>query len=147
MFPTRIQIAKERLPKRFIDKINFNGPLILRSRCWVWTGFLSSQGYPNIQLPKKQVRAHRLIYILIIGKIPLKKHLHHKCEFKLCVRPSHMKVLTPDEHNKYHKLQEYCVNGHPFNGDNLHISSKRRSCRACARENTRRYRQRKRNGI
>jgi hypothetical protein len=36
----------------------------------------------------------------------------------------------------------HCKNGHPFSGDNLRVRGRHRFCRACARDNTRRSRQR-----
>lgn len=36
-------------------------------------------------------------------------------------------------HRKY-DYGEYCVNGHPFSGDNLHMNRTRRICKECSRQ-------------
>jgi hypothetical protein len=44
----------------------------------------------------------------------------------------------------WNRERTHCIHGHPLSGDNLYIdkSTKKRVCRACSREKTRRYRQR-----
>jgi len=73
------------------------------SGCWVWTGGLC-KGYPDFYLINKQrsVRAHRYLWELLNGKISEGLELHHRCENKACIRPSHLKLLSHADHMKLH---------------------------------------------
>lgn len=46
--------------------------------------------------------AHRFAYLDSGRDIPEGHHLHHRCHNPLCVRVSHLEVLTPSEHTRLH---------------------------------------------
>jgi hypothetical protein len=84
--------------------------------------------------------------------VPKGKELHHNCENKLCVNPTHLELLGHREHQQRHahllatlnRAKTHCPRGHPYSGENLSIGSKgERRCRKCHAERARRYRQRK----
>lgn len=111
--------------------------------CYVWQGATDDQGYPVIYRGNKKHLAHRWFYVEERGPEPLP--LHHRCEVKLCVRPSHMKPLTTAEHNALHKFAQpgedksRCRHGHDLTGDNLIVTGKQRRCRVCYAAAKRRY--------
>jgi hypothetical protein len=103
------------LVQRFWEKVHRDG------ECWVWTGAIatSSRGgqqygqfWDGTQRPSgsyRTVYAHRMSYELAVGPIPDGMQLDHLCHNGLCVRPSHLRVVT----NKQN--QEHLRGAHPTN--------------------------------
>lgn len=76
------------MEERFWAKVNKNGPLMpgMKTRCWVWTGFILN-GYGRFnQGPGKTQRAHRIAYELQHGPLPAGMEALHECDLKKCVR-------------------------------------------------------------
>lgn len=81
-------------------------------RCWKWLGSVHSSGYGSFNLCygfdengkrlRKNVRAHRLAYVLKKGYIPDDLFVLHSCNKKLCVNPDHLRIGTnQDNMNDY----------------------------------------------
>lgn len=124
-----------------------------QNECWPWLGYVSKQnGYGSFQWstngePAKKIRAHRLVYTLLIGDIPQDLTLDHLCGNKICVNPAHLEAV-PGVVNTYraknnvttinlHKT--HCIRGHAFDEFNTRYYTNRatgkvyRGCRECAR--------------
>lgn len=63
--------------------------------CWLWRG--AKNGCPDpygmfsLDKKKRPIKAHRAAYILFVGEIPKEKpHMLHKCDTRLCVKPTHL---------------------------------------------------------
>lgn len=65
--------------------------------CWIWGGPINRKGYGNVQSRGIKRNAHRAIYLELGYEIPDGYHLDHLCRNKLCVNPSHMEPVTPQE--------------------------------------------------
>jgi len=76
--------------------------------CWNWTGCLDI-GYGKFSKINGTSLAHRILFEHVNGKVEL--DLHHKCENKRCVNPSHLKAVTSKEHSILN-MTKYCKNGH-----------------------------------
>lgn len=77
--------------KRFWEKVDRNGPTIVETPCWVWTGAIHGSGYGNFWLEDEQtVSAHRFAYELVHGQIPDNRLLMHRCDNPVCVNPAHL---------------------------------------------------------
>lgn len=109
------------------------------SGCHVWCGS-NRLGYGVIMVDKKSVFAHRLIYELMVGKIPDGYAIHHKCNNHSCVNPDHLEALDPSRHVSLGRdnvmvknmNKKYCVNGHLFDDANTRIDVKgARVCKRC----------------
>lgn len=88
---------------RFMKKLDH-----MEDGCIEWTGYTTEKGYGVFGLHTKDnpmcaVRAHRFSYALANGfdKLPVgtdttqrRSVLHHKCENKSCVNPTHLEVVS-----------------------------------------------------
>jgi hypothetical protein len=77
-------------PFRFVDA---------EGDCWEWTGGKNPGGYGVACYPYRQRKlAHRYIYELLVGSIPLGMQIDHLCRNTGCVNPDHLEVVSPREH-------------------------------------------------
>ncbi|WDH80198.1 HNH endonuclease signature motif containing protein [Microbacterium esteraromaticum] len=65
--------------------------------CWFWTGS-TRNGYGQIRVGDRVVRAHRLAYELEYGNLADSVMLDHHCRNRACVRPDHL-VPTTNKQN------------------------------------------------
>ena len=119
--------------------------------CWEWTAGKYPEGYGSFWLNGRTRQAHRVLYELMIGSIPVGLHLDHLCRNRSCVRPAHLEPVTPRENlrrgprafGRFHLEKSHCPQGHPYDGPNLRITADGwRSCRACKKEYDRKRRSR-----
>lgn len=75
---------------RFMSKVSPDP----NSGCWHWTASRDSQGYGKFRLHGKTEAAHRAAYELLVGPIPAKAHICHRCDVPACVNPSHLFIGT-----------------------------------------------------
>ena len=75
--------------KRFWNKVTKGR----KEECWIWNGSIGSDGYGNLKINQKSVKAHRYAYL---EKGPLHPELivRHTCHNKKCVNPNHLKQGT-----------------------------------------------------
>lgn len=121
--------------------------------CWNWIGHVTPDGYGIIRFGGKNYRAHRLVYELLVGKIPTGLVCDHLCRNKKCVNPKHIEPVTSKVNTlrgtgltAQNARKKDCKRGHPLSGKNLKIIRGRtyRTCRACHNELWRILRMRKR---
>ena len=81
------------LEQRLSDKIEKT------ESCWNWKAG-SRRGYGRITKGRRgegKLTAHRVVYELLVGKIPDGMVLDHLCRNKLCVNPIHLEIVTSKE--------------------------------------------------
>lgn len=85
-----------------IDKTPGQGP---NGDCWFWTGTINSaNGYGYISWnarnkSRSQIRAHRVVYELLVGPIPEGLILMHSCDVRKCVNPAHLTPRSQEEND------------------------------------------------
>lgn len=100
--------------------------------CWRWTRYRDRDGYGQTNLAGRSYRAHRAVFELTVGPIPKGYHLHHVCEVKDCVNPTHLHPITPADHNRLRAVSRtHCVHGHAYDEANTRHRDGRRTCRKC----------------
>jgi hypothetical protein len=122
-----------------------------RDGCWPWKGAKDKDGYGLFctHYRQKRHRSHRLAYELQLAPVPSGYIVHHLCEHRDCVNPSHLAAIDPADHFRFHPdvsatgknaAKTHCKNGHPFGEANTYLNpSGERKCRVCTRSLKRKY--------
>lgn len=112
--------------------------------CWLWQGSLSAGRYASFMVDGRQTRVHRWAYERENGPIPPGYEIDHICGITRCVRPDHLRAVTPSENVRAHWREQrgVCRNGHSMTDDNVvwRLRGTQRKCRTCERARRRRYR-------
>lgn len=116
--------------------------------CLVFDGSRSEHGYGRLSVRGRQMKAHRLAWIIQNGPIPDGLHVLHTCDNPPCCNPEHLFLGThqdnmtdasvkgrfmPDKNVQSKKT--HCPNGHAYSGGNLLAAHGKRYCRTCRRDN------------
>lgn len=78
------------IQKRFWNRVRRGG----LNECWPWLGYIAKDGYGTIKIDGKQLKAHRLSYLVNIGQIQESFVVDHICENKSCVNPDHLEAVS-----------------------------------------------------
>lgn len=134
--------------ERFWSRVAVADP----AECWIWTSHHDGNGYGHMSMggrAGRNVKAHRISYVLAHGPIPEGLEIDHLCRTKLCVNPLHLEAVTHQENMRrchgagVNHAKTQCIHGHPFDAENtMWRAGGGRKCRECHRETCRRYRRR-----
>lgn len=142
MVRRRASGIRPRLPTalRFYSKVSVVGD------CWIWTGKQNNRGYGVFRSQGKEGYAHRWAFEDAEGHIPSDMEIDHLCRIPLCVRPSHLEVVSHQENvaRGDSRRRSHCPHGHSYSGSNLYVNpyTGKRLCRTCHRASDRRRRER-----
>lgn len=157
-----MSVAASRTPDvRFDEKIYRE----TKTGCWLWLGRVQADGYAQFWVDGGETPAHRFSYERANGPIPVGMTLDHyrlnpgprraPCS-RSCVNPTHLELATQRENtlrgngpSALNARRTICKNGHPFNRDNTRKKVRTsgragRRCAACSREQSRRYKAKRR---
>lgn len=117
--------------------------------CWEWIASKNDGGYGQISPDGhsgKPLRAHRVMYELLVSPIPENMTIDHLCRNRACVRPSHMEVVTRGENVRRGigaevtkaraATRHFCKRNHEYTDENTYYQKLQngytvRSCRKC----------------
>jgi hypothetical protein len=142
------RLKRNKTDQEYIDYIK-SKCIVTPSGCWEWSGLRC----PPPQLPYGIVgyrcrpkSVHRLMHMLLVGPIPQKMEVMHKCDNAPCCNPDHLQLGTHDENVKdcarkgriFWAQKTECPYGHPYDEDNTFLTKGRmnpkRRCRECFRQ-------------
>lgn len=120
----------------------------LEDGCWIYQRSTDGNGYGFVWDRTRMRRTHIVTYEHVNGPVPPGLMLDHLCRVPGCVRPSHLRAVTPKENalapgalsfSAVNSKKTHCLRGHAYDTINTHIDSEgRRRCRQCVREQSRR---------
>lgn len=148
---------------RLLQYVNQDGPVAADpalGRCWLWTSRVKSNGYGRAWFRGRVAMAHRAIYELLVGPIPIDMTLDHLCHnadatcpggtgcaHRACVNPAHMDPVEQGANYRRSpnsaSARTHCPQGHPYDKANTYRLPSRptaRYCRECNNERGRRRR-------
>lgn len=98
---------------RFFSKISIKSG----DECWNWNSTLTHQGYGHFTLNGKKVMAHRLVYFIFNGVLPLYDEngkeifVLHRCDNRVCCNPSHLYIGTHQDNMRDRQERKGTVRG------------------------------------
>lgn len=125
---------------------------VTETGCWECAGFQhklrgvknpNTKGYVTVGYRGKALKAHRLMYTLLIGPIPPGLEVCHECDNPPCCNPDHLFLGTGSENaidrvakkRDRNRGRDVCIHGHELTGDNVRIRPTlrgfRRQCITC----------------
>ena len=127
------------------EKKRFDSKWVEDKGCYLWQSPLDRDGYGTFYFRKKNRRAHRVSYYYTTGNIPEGMVVDHICGIRNCVKPDHLRLLTPRENaldsrgiGAINAKKTHCKNGHSFDRK----YGNQRYCSICQAAKTKRLRKR-----
>jgi hypothetical protein len=132
------------------DTERFFSKITRKNGCWEWNG-CKSKGYGCFSSNGKPIQAHRFSFLLSNKKLTKGLEVHHVCDNKCCVNPSHLKEITHKENTLLSNAcsaicarKTECKRGHEFNEKNSYVYKKKdggleRRCKICLQNRNRNY--------
>jgi len=117
----------------------FNQQTKMNKGCLEWQGHLLHNGYGQMRVNGKRIKAHRFAWESVNGDIPDGLLVLHKCDNPRCVNIEHLYLGTQKENardrdsrgrNGFSKKTR-CKRGHEFTEENTYKWKGKRICRAC----------------
>jgi hypothetical protein len=119
------------------------------SGCLEWTGRVDKDGYGRSSEEGFDYMAHRRIYQLTNGSIPIELELDHKCRNRLCVNVVHLEPVPKGTNLARRKMPraDHCPSGHEYTTDNTYVDPKGfPHCRLCNKASQARRRKKAKDG-
>lgn len=110
-------------------------PVLPEDVCWPWLGETDIYGYGVCYMGNgHKMRAHRVVYEILVELIPDGLVIDHLCRNRICVNPTHMEPVTVSENSRRQEraTRTHCMRGHAFDAANTTIKANgTRQCKQC----------------
>lgn len=93
---SNIETNNKRIIEYFWEKVYKKG----ENECWNWIAHTNRQGYGTFNFDGTMMLAHRVMYILVHGKIPEGLHVLHHCDNTSCCNVNHLFLGTNQDNMK-----------------------------------------------
>lgn len=126
--------VNRKLLTRFFSKIKIDPAVAFKGvPCWLWTAYITPDGYGKIQMQGSCRPAHRMAFGMFVHEIPSGNDADHLCRVRNCVNPVHVQDIPSVAHRVLgHARRTHCKQGHPFSPENMFRDTRgNRVCRTC----------------
>lgn len=93
----QLQLTWPTAEQRFWKYVNKKS----NNKCWNWIGTCIKNGYGQIGIKDKMIKAHRFSWILHFGGIPEDLCVLHKCNNPRCTNPNHLELGDQKKNMQY----------------------------------------------
>lgn len=144
-----LYVCHVEINERVLERFNRKVVQDKDSDCWLWTGSAGTKsGHGRFADGDRRFWVvHRFAYTLTYGPIPDGYEIDRVCRVKLCVNPTHLEAVTPEElrrrtWTRIYGERTHCVHGHEWTPETTFVTPGGTPvCRICCRDRARQYRQ------
>jgi uncharacterized protein (DUF433 family) len=90
-------MAKARTDSEMREFLKSKSEMVAGAGCHIWLGGLDKDEYGQTHYQGKNIRAHRIAWILANGAIPNGLVVMHRCDVPTCINPHHLSLGTNQE--------------------------------------------------
>lgn len=72
------------------DAARFWKKVVHGDGCWLWSASKDRDGYGWFSIHGQSIAAHRAVWLLTRGELPVGAFVLHRCDVPACVRPDHL---------------------------------------------------------
>jgi len=89
----------------------FKNKIFIKNNCFIFTGCKDKDGYGACSYKGKQIRAHRLSFVLSKKELPEHLCVGHTCDTPACINPNHLFLCTNQENTMDRTIKNRSAKG------------------------------------
>lgn len=108
------------LDDRLIERFKARRQKQKGKACWLWVGPPQPNGYGRMHFHRMYYYVHRLAWMIAYGNIKTTQLVCHRCDNRMCVRPSHLFLGTIQDNLSDMRSKGRGAKGSMFSTASLH---------------------------